>query len=232
MPQFSTDLFVGRKLEQKHSAFWDNEAWLFSNGSSGTQSLLTSLSFKVSRKPKDLIAHLCRIYFCYQNELSEPLYAALLDFLIVLNGKGRKISWRLIHGSRSQLDLTQMSALKRALKSPAQVHGNRFSLFVKGVIGLPDLVEVVQKSDEPHDYLKLANDFIEFSQLDEAMTTLEQGLGAQPDRQDWQLALLELYKSTDSRERFENMYGKIELISNRLIEDWQKLADFFDGKAK
>lgn len=232
MPRFSTDLFVGGTLEQKPSAFWDNEVWLFSNACSDIQSLLTSLSFKVSRKPKDLIAHLCRIYFCYQNQLSEPLYAALLDFLIILNGNGRKISRRLIHGSRSQLDLTQMSALKRALEFPTQVHGNRFSLFTKGVIGFSDLVEVVHKSDDQHDYLKLANDFIEFSQLDEAMSTLEQGLAAQPDRQDLQLALLELYKSTDNRERFEDMYARIQLISDRLIEDWQKLAAFFDRKAK
>jgi len=232
MPQFSKDLFVDIKHEQMPSAFWDNEPVLFSNGAPATDSLLNALSFKVLRKPKDLLAHLRRIYFCYRNALSEPLYAALLDFLIILNGKGRKISSRLIHGSRTQLDPTQLSEVRRALDYPQRVRGNRYSLFAKGIIGLSDVVEISHTSNQQHDYLKLANDFIEFSQLEEAMTTLEHGLEEQPERQDLQLALLELHKSTDCRERFENMHKQMNTVGTALIEEWQMLTDFFDGKAK
>ena len=92
------------------------------------------------------------------------------------------------------------------------------------------LTEVLQTVEGQHDYLKLANDFIEFSQLDDAMSILEQGLDDHPERKDLQAALLELYKSTDRRERFNNRYEMIKTLSVLLIDDWQILADFFDGK--
>jgi len=230
MPQFSTDLFVDIKLEQKPNAFWDNEPLLFADESQAINSNLRTLSSKVSRKPIDLMAHLHRIYFCYRNALIDPLYAALLDFLIILNGKGRKISSRLIHGSRSQLDPNQIALLKNALACTDRSQGNRFSLFATGIVGTTQLVEILHKEQEQHDYLALANDFIEFSQLEEAMSVLEQGLNDYPERQDMQAALLELYKSTDSRERFNQMYESIKAVNVSLSDDWKMLADFFDGK--
>lgn len=230
MPHFSTNLFSNSEIEQQPYAFWDNEPLLFANELPSSDSILNVLTFKVIRRPKDLVAHLRRIYFCYQNALSEQLYAALLDFLIVLNGKGRKISLRLISGSRSLLDATQMSVFKHAVNYPHDAPSNRYSLFTKGMMGTSRLMEVSQKGQELRDYLALADDFIEFSQLDEAMSTLELGLDEHPERQDLQTALLELYKSTNSRERFNEKYEEIKTMSVPLIDDWQMLADFFDGK--
>lgn len=230
MPHFSTNLFSNSEIEPEPNAFWDSEPLLFANEPTSTESILNALTFRVSRKPRNLLSHLRRIYFCYQNALSEQLYAAILDFLIVLNGKGRKISLRLIQGSHSQLDHTQMSIFKHAVTYPLDAPGNRYSLFTKGVLGTFRLMEVSQRGQELRDYLALADDFIEFSQLDEAMSILELGLDEQPERQDLQAALLELYKSTESRERFNQKYEEIKAMSAPLIDDWQRLADFFDGK--
>ena len=230
MAHFYTNLFSNSEVEQQPYAFWDNEPQLFTNELPSIESVLNVLTFKVCRKPKDLLAHLRRIYYCYQNALSEQLYAALLDFLIVLNGKGRKISMRLINGSRSRLDSAQISAVKRAANFPLDTPGNRYSLFTSGAMGTSRLMEVSQKGQEQRDYLALADDFIEFSQLDEAMSMLELGLDKQPERQDLQAALLKLYQSTDSRERFNNKYQEIKTKGLPLIDNWQILADFFDGK--
>ncbi|MGY6277120.1 tetratricopeptide repeat protein [Methylomonas sp. MgM2] len=232
MSRFSMDLFADSQTEPSPDAFLDNEPLLFGNESNPRERNLNVLSSKVSRKPRDLMAHLKRIFFCYQNALAEPLYASILDFLIVLNGKGREISLRVIHGSRSQLHSYRTSEIKRALSNPHQAPGNRYSLFTSGISGTTHLIEISQGSEEQHDYLALANDFIEFSQLEEAMSVLEQGLDRYPERQDLQAALLELYKSTDSRDRFRKAYKAIKAESAPLIDDWRRLADFFDGKLK
>ncbi|MDC9727903.1 MAG: hypothetical protein PSN04_01055 [Methyloprofundus sp.] len=57
-------------------------------------SLYRQLVYKVSRFPKRLMFHLQRIYYCFDNKVSEQLYAALIDLFIVLKGKGKALSQR------------------------------------------------------------------------------------------------------------------------------------------
>lgn len=230
MSRFSSKLFLDDPSEPlRINDFWEDDLPLFTDDQQALNSTLKIITFKVSRKPNNLLAHLRRIYFCYQHHLSEPLYAALLDFLIVLNGKGHAICQRLIEGSRAELDSAQLAAIKNAIRFPLQATGNRYSVFTKGMLGTARLVEVRRHGQKQHDYLALANDFIEFSQLEEAMTTLESGLSVDPSREDLQLALLELYKSTKSRDRFHRQYQSLRQIGATLVEGWRLLADYFDG---
>ncbi|MDD2759158.1 MAG: hypothetical protein PHH11_02570 [Methylomonas sp.] len=223
-------MFIDSGGEPERMAFWDDEPSLFAESSPPAEWILNALSSKVRKKPRDLMSHLCRIYFCYRNKSTEPLFAALLDLLIVLNGKGRALSARMIQGSRAELDFAQISELKRSIDYPHNVRGNRYSLFTSGRVGTAKLVEIAKTDKPQHDYLLLANDFIEFSQLEEAMSMLELGLEHFPERQDLQSALLELYKSTNSRERFNEKYEAIKAAGVTLIDEWRALADFFDGK--
>lgn len=223
-------MFVDDTTDPVNSpAFHDHVALQF-NVSATQFSILEALVFKVRRQPKNLLAHLRRIYFCYQNALSEPLYAALLDLLIVLGDKGLDLSQRLIQGSRTQLDSAQWALLNCLRKSPKQAKSVRLSLFTLGLIGSPVPLEVKQKVHEQQDYLTLANDFIEFSQLEEAMMILETGLAKQPARQDLQTAVLQLYKATHNHDRFQNQYEMLSGSGVSLVEDWQLVADFFSGK--
>jgi hypothetical protein len=57
---------------------------------------LKNLVFHIARKPRQLIAHIQRIYYCYSADLSEQLFAALVDFLVILDRRGAKISRRMI----------------------------------------------------------------------------------------------------------------------------------------
>lgn len=231
MPRFSTNLFVDDTTVPVNSpAFHDHVALQF-NVSATQLSILEALVFQVRRRPKNLLAHLRRIYFCFQNALSEPLYAALLDLLIVLDDKGLDLSQRLIQGSRTQLDSTQLALLNNPKKSSQQAKSVRFSLFTLGLIGSPVLLDVKQKVQEQQDYLTLANDFIEFSQLEEAMMVLETGLAKQPARQDLQTAVLQLYKARHNQDRFQNQYEALSGSGVTLVEDWQLVAEFFSGKA-
>jgi hypothetical protein len=162
--------------------------------------------------------------------MSEQLYAALLDLLIILNNKGKLFSQRMIHGSRSQLDSAQLSKLSQTSLDWLTVIGNRYSLFTTGLIGKSELLVVTEFEQEQHDYLILAEDFIEYSQIEEAMKILELGLTSNPARQDLQALLLEIYQMTRDSERFKLQYQSIRATGVPLIDEWQLLADSFEGK--
>lgn len=231
MARFCKNLFVGASVDPVASlVFSDDETMPYNANSSSATSILNTLILKVSRKPKDLTAHVRRIYFCYQNAMQQPLYAALLDLLIVLDQKGQTLSQRLILGCRPMLDAEQFTILRKISLGAQQIQSNHFSLFTKGLVGKSQLLQVKQLAQVQHDYMGLARDFIEYSQLEEAMAVLEQGLEASPGRQDLQALLLELYQSTQSRDRFQKYYDRILKSGTPVINQWQQLAMVFNRK--
>lgn len=231
MSQFFSKLVVGQhgdEFQQQELSLWDDqELAVFSYYHSDEGQALNALVFKVRRNPKNLLAHLRRIYFCYQQRLSAQLYAALLDFVIVLQGKGWTLSRRMIEASRSQLDSQQFQSLTQA--AGHERLGNAYSLFSTGQIGRCELVDYQQQVETQHDFLVLANDFIEYCQLEQAMEVLETGIGLHPDRQDLQQALLELYKSTGNRERFQTFRRTFSESGVSLVKEWLVTANFFEG---
>lgn len=230
MPRFFSNLLVPITVEPEHSRpFQDRDGVIFDLQSATAD--LNSLVLKVSRKPHDLLTHLRRIYFCYENALTEPLYAALLDLLIVLDDKGHDLRRRLLAGCRSKLNDQQLLALNVVCHGLQNIQGNQFSLFTKGLIGKTQLLKVGKPVKEQQDALILAKDFIEYSQLDQAMSTLEQAMELEPDREDIQLLLLELYQSTRSLERFTNQYHGLMQRGASTITAWQALADAFNEKS-
>ncbi|MCQ8115867.1 type IV pilus assembly protein FimV [Methylomonas rosea] len=232
MPQYFSRLLAGPSSDERlqETDFWhDRELSLFSCPNDDAGQALTAIVFKISRNPKDLLTHLRRIYFCYDRRLSEQLYAALLDLVIVLDGKGNSISRRMIQASQSQLHGQQYQDLLKT-KGPEPV-GNRYSLFSKGMLGRRELVRSIQQTETQHDYLALANDFIEYSQLEQAMDVLETGINFHHDRPDLQMALLELYKSTKNRERFQINRQRFSDSGIVLDGEWLELANYFEGQA-
>ncbi|MGJ0486807.1 MAG: type IV pilus assembly protein FimV [Methylomicrobium sp.] len=192
---------------------------------------LERLAFRVSRMPKSLRAHLERIYYCFNNYLNEQLFAALVDLLIILNKSGHKLSERMIFGSRSRLTDSQFQALSHFLKNEgAAVESlpyNRFSLFTKGVRSCSMLVQVVEGARETeHDPLQLARDYVEFSQLDEAVRILEQAILVRPERPELHTELLSLYRSTLDRAGFKRIYQKLVGQGANLPPEWAQLHDF------
>lgn len=229
MPQYFSRLFAGQQADEffQETSFWRDQSLVLFNNPDGDQSqTLNALVFKVRRKPKDLLAHVRRIYFCYDQVLAEQLYAALLDLLIVLDGKGSLISRRMIEASRSRLDSEQFQALHKTTEH-AQL-GSPYSLFSSGIMGSRELVSSRQQTEMQHDFLELANDFIEYSQLEQAMDVLESGISLHPERADLQRALLELYKSLGNRERFQSHRQRFSDSGIALVEEWLVLAQFFD----
>lgn len=197
--------------------------------------ILESLIFKILTEPKALRVHLQRIFFCYQHNLTDDLFAALTDFLIILGGKGREISRRMVRGTKSKLSTSQYATLKNALNLSADelklLKGNVYSLFSLGLIGSNVLVEKETQTKLPEiDPLDLARDYIAYSQLDTAMDTLENAIFVNFDRQELHDDLLELYKLTRSKDRFLKMYNSLSEKIATIPAAWNELKDFFNER--
>jgi hypothetical protein len=198
-----------------------------------TEKGLERLVFQVSRKSNYLEAHMERIYYCFQHLLDEQLFGALVDFLAILNRNGLALSKRMIIGSKSMLTEAQLESLLSYLKDTAagndQLPTSCYSVFSKGLQSTTKLLQINENSDtEELDPLVLARDYIEFSQLDEAVLVLEQAILAQPDRVALHDKLLMLFRSTRDATGFNRVYEKLSRNNLSLPPEWKQLSDSFN----
>ncbi|MDQ7090542.1 MAG: hypothetical protein Q9M50_07840 [Methylococcales bacterium] len=95
--------------------------------------------------PNVLQAHLERISFCYQQDLTDHLLAALVDFLIIMKKNGLDLKRRMIEGTKFKLSAQDYNYLKNALDLPADeiklLEGNAYSVLTKGFIGVSQLIK-------------------------------------------------------------------------------------------
>lgn len=223
--QCVSSLETAQTVAAAESGFWCDARLAAFGIDPDSEQGLNVLVFAVRKQPADLLGHLRRIYRCYRSDLSEQLYAALLDLTIILAGRGSALRARLLAACRGRLSADQATALLESDRRAA----NRYTLFTDGVLGGSELVHQVRESDIQYDYLALANDFIEYSQLNQAIEALETGLIQQPERADLQTALLELFRSTKNADRFRRQYRALGDAGVTLVDGWEQLAVYFEG---
>jgi len=196
--------------------------------------LLEKLVFNIARKPRHLLSHVQRIVICYENSWSAPLLAALIDFLIVLNGRGKAIAQRLLFGTKSRLTEGDLRLLKNFLADGAAAmrsNALHYSIFSRGLEGAGHLVEHARHAQAPdYDPLDLARDHIEYSQLDDAKRVLEQAVSEDPNRVELQEELLGLYWSTRDHDGFMAMFYLMHQAGYGMIEGWDRLYNLFKGQ--
>jgi hypothetical protein len=196
---------------------------------------LENLTFQILKQPTVLDTHIQRIVYCYQHHLNEPLYAALVDLLIVLSGKGTSLGLRMIKGAKSKLHPEQYAMLKGVFAMPPSevkwLKGNLYSLFSRGVIGTPHVIFKEEcHTQQVIDPLEIARDFVAYSQLEDAIETLEQAILVHLDRQELHHDLLELYKVTLNFERFEQMHSTLLKHVKTLPVGWDELKGYFNAR--
>jgi hypothetical protein len=195
---------------------------------------LEKLVYLTAKKPKHLTNHVQRIYYCFQQNLNHQLFAAIVDFLIVLNQQGQEISWRVVLGAKSRLTPDQFEELKCYLKGEQEdinlLTGNKYSVFSKGLVGVNKMIRQNEKEEKKDDPLLIALDHIEYSQLDEAKQVLEDAILEQPERQDLRQELCELYKLTNDSNRFHQMIAKLTRSGVSISNDWNQLNNYFKGQ--
>lgn len=211
----------------------DND-FLQSMGQLDDTALLEKLVFNLARKPKHLLTHVQRIYHCFEKSWSDQLFAAITDLLIVLNGRGKRISHRLVFGGMSRLNKDEFWVFKELLDGKIKVselHGNQYSIFSKGLKGIGDLIQQTeQPAGSDYDPLELARDHIEYSQLEQAKRVLEEAILADPLRAELQLELLGLYQSTRDFKGFNLMLNQLQQSGVNAVKEWVGLNDYFKGQ--
>ncbi|MCK4842501.1 MAG: hypothetical protein KAT04_11585 [Methylococcales bacterium] len=224
---FITDTETSLTAESNNSFLVDEVFWMTDEGRD--KRLYQQLVFKVLRKPKQLLLHIQRIYFTYDNSLSDQLYAALVDLIWVLDGRGEELAKKQMLATQSLLTKQQVGALNNALKrdEASSLLGNKFSLFATGYVGKSNLVVKEEGIAIEHDPLMIAHDFIEYSQLDAAIETLEEAVFDAPDRDELQSELVNLYKVTKNRQAFTKMYNMLIDKKVKIIDEWQQVLGFF-----
>ncbi len=215
-------------LQDIDQYFWNTDVLAYKD-------FLEKLVFRIARRPKHLISHIQRIYYCFHTNLNEQLFAAIVDLLVVLNNRGQAISWRILMGAKSQLSADQFDVLKKHLKSEhADVNllvGNQYSILTRGLLGVNDMVQQQKKQDQViYDSLELARDYIEYSQLDEAKHVLEMAILEQPERLEIHYELLTLYQSMRDSAGFNQMLIQLTHAGIDLIDEWTQLNIYFKGQ--
>lgn len=228
------DEVVDHSVKKRLFSLQDTSGFLYQTEDVQHDNELERLVFLVTKKPKCLASHMQRIYYCFQKQLTEPLFAALVDFLIVLNRQGQAISWRVLVGTKSQLSAEQFQELKAYLKEADadvyQLQGNQYSVFSKGLVGGSQMIQQIEKEELENDPLIIALDHIEYCQLDEAKTVLEDAILVNPDREDLRLELCDLYKSTRDASRFHQMLARLTRQGVNVTDDWNQLNNYFKGQ--
>ena len=102
---------------------------------SAHQRNLEHLIYQILSNPKNLTTHIHRINYCFKYNNPDQLYAALVDFFIVLSGKGDVLCLRMYKGAKSRLTEEQNKLLLDYLDKKKDLQDSRFSVFGKGLIG-------------------------------------------------------------------------------------------------
>lgn len=192
-------------------------------------SVLNFLVISIIRKPKSLIIHLQRIILCYEQESSDRLYAALVDFFVVLKGKGLSIKQRVLAASRKSLSPVLRQRLQIYLTDHHLIQGNDYTVLTSGIESHLDMVILAPKEEVSMelDSLQIARDYIEYSQLEEAREVLESAIVKTPKYTELHVDLLELYKLTNNSDAFYEMNFVLSEIDHPMQAEWDTLNSFF-----
>lgn len=194
--------------------------------------LLECLLYQIACNPKNLMAHIQRIFFCYRENLPVQLTAALVDLMIVLGERGASLKHRMLIGAKNKLDVEQWQLLQDASQSGKPLPAVPFALLTTGIVGVTQLVKqsAAAQSNGP-DALSLARDYINYCQLDEAKTVLESAILKNIDTDELQHELLMLYRSTHDVASYWRMVGLLTEFGNPHQYLWDELRSSFPEQA-
>ncbi len=220
---FSDDIF------NEPSFLLENNKQLYFYGAN--DDILKHLVYTIIKQPRNLLVHLQRIILCYENNSETQLSAALMDFFIVLEGRGSAIKQRMLAGARKHLSPLLFGQLQTYLNTAQLIQGNIYSVLTPGRESNNKLI-LVQGNEgdknENHDPLQVARDFVEYSQLGEAVKVLESAIIETPQRSELHVDLIELYQSTGDHAGFNKMQLALANINHPMQLQWDALSSYFN----
>ncbi len=187
------------------------------------------LTRQVSRHPKTLPYHLCRIKVAITRH-EEAVYGALIDLIWVLEDKGRNLQKRMVSAARKWLSEDRYDLLTQYLfhRLPcSSLPFSHCSVLHDGSWGdVEFLVEPQSARSAGIDLLQVANDCLELGQIDQASEILEDLVSRLPENSQARQALLEIYRATRDTERFLRSYRALE-TQGHLDPAWREAFETF-----
>ncbi|MFC1749178.1 FimV family protein [Pseudomonadota bacterium] len=194
---------------------------------------LPFLTHRVTCNSKDLVVHVHRVVAHYHAGCSDGLYGALLDLYITLGSKGFALRKRMYEKFAPYLKSEHRAALRKGLQSGLKAEDNvpdsHVSRFKHPNLGNTYLIE--KKGDDvvrvDFDALDEARDLIDSGFIDEARMLLEEILTSQPECEETNKELLDIYKYTKNKEAFFATRERFNGLTLALDDAWEELAEKF-----
>jgi hypothetical protein len=188
--------------------------------------LAEHLAHAIAATPTDLLRHTQRIFFYFDRNDSDGLFAALLDLFIALGNSGSPLRERLLIGSRTHLLDEHFAVLSSWLEEgiPCEekdLPPHAKSILSRGITGVRELVKVSDDSlDSTRDPLVEAREHMEYFQINEARGLLEAAIFENPEREELHTELVQLYQATRDAPRLQAMREKLTQLLPKLPECW------------
>lgn len=193
------------------------------------------LAHAIRRTPADLRLHTQRIFLHLKKSAAEELYGALVDLFIVLSTKGLALRQQMLHRAKTVLNKEQFglldSTLEEGLKDTDTITCCDSSLLSRGFSSTDALVFKlgVSAHHQDKDPLQEARDYMEYGEVKEAQSVLEEAIFEHPGRLELHHDLLEIYERTNAVDDFHLFYSQLHDISDSVTipDEWERLANKF-----
>ncbi|MCP4432642.1 MAG: hypothetical protein GY806_16845 [Gammaproteobacteria bacterium] len=192
---------------------------------------LGHINYQILQNPLSLSDHVRKIRLIEEEELSsDQLIAALADLFFILKQGGYALRQRLLFSSRKFIDgeiyKKFIVKLKTGDLSTSENWLQKFPTLLaeKPAINVVSQLAQSSSADSPGGVM-LANEYLENSQIDLAIDTLEKTLLENPVDNAATLLLIELYQSTGNLERHSKMYKKLKQIGGEVLPECWKLTE-------
>jgi len=179
---------------------------------------LAHINYRILEKPASLTDHVRKVQLLQHEKPDQTkLAGALVDLFFILKTAGFALRRRLLLTSRELIDADVFKRLSDKLKNGS------LSMSEAWLSGLPTLLvekpvlEIVQRqaqaslgaADDDNNAMLLADEYIENSQIDLAIETLEAAVLKKPDDEEPANLLIELYRQTAEFDRFRGFWQKL-----------------------
>jgi hypothetical protein len=188
-------------------------------------------SHHISRHPQDLRAHTQRLFLALDNDMPDVLAGATQDLFIALEGKGADLKANMLELVKPKLKSEDSSIFEAWLSSGTRKSftEKQGSVLDKGLPGEPQtLVTVAHDKEEAAptygNAIEEANALLEYGQVEEAQTLLEEDLLRSND-EEVMVELLNIYQYTRDKTSLEATAGKLLESGVELSDAWKEVQN-------
>jgi tetratricopeptide (TPR) repeat protein len=186
-------------------------------------------SHHISRFPLDLRAHTQRLFLAMDNDKSHLLAAAIQDLFIALDDKGFALKDSLLKLCKAKLIDEDVQHFETWLmnNTRSQFKVMQGSVLDKGLPGKAEKLVIFEQTqaEQPHysNVIEEANAYLEYGQVEEAQTLLEETLQANDYDEDIAFELLNIYQYTRDRAAFELSTKHLLNANIELSDTWKQV---------